>query len=923
MGKSSGGVKGYRYYTSLVLMLGNRVEWLLGVNFDKKGWQHPKDTGRYMQAGNYIFDLPELYGETEGGVSGVMSFYDGNAAQMPNPHYQQYYSLAPAYRHQSYIVFQDFYVGNSPYLKDVMFFPKRTRIKNNGQDQWYKERADGEIVCEIDAERLLNIPTPLGNCSFYYKYTQGCLLDAELTEWSRGHNFTKVIGEPTGEYPKGDIVPDPTGSSSAPRPGCLTSYTSERKNGHYEFKHIYNGGGFVVVSIDFYVPEGNASGVDLYTENEVQEIRDIENGKITYVFRDRAPCEISAIWKVKSIKTNSEVSPWFYRYGLGFFYMHQTNKSSEMQAVDINPIHKAREIITDYTAMNKPESDVNDENFRAAADRIWDEGLGISWAIQEKSCKDALDELAAHIEGGFRINRQTGLYEVILFRDDLLDLENALHFDESNIKHLEFESYYAEDAVNSYNVSYYDRENLKDSTFSIDDTGLIHTVGFVNAEKLDFPYFMNRRNAEIVANWKLKQVSTAAWKGSFTTGRYEARKLNKFDVILLSWQSKQLLQLPVRVLNISLGDGKDNTVTIDFIEVVSYSENMNAQINGDESMSKVLEPQPNNAVVFEAPYYNLVQQNGQATVNLELGNNADAGYLIAAVSKPQNNSMYASVYTDKATEDYTQMQKVGAVDYCPSLTLDQDISFTESAFIIKNANAISQAKEGTLILLDDELLVYQNYDTQTKLLTVKRASFDTVPQPHLKDAVFYFFDDFHFLDTEQYVSGETVQVQVLTTTPSAVQKRDPVDVKKLELNSRAIRPYPPANVQINSEHYPTEIDSDLILTWVDRNRLQQTGGAILGYFDDGVTLENGVNYQLILTEFDANQTELRTQSINVGQLNSYTFAASAIQANTFAIEITLKSLRDDYECFQSFAHTVELSRFYSAPYDLTVEFKND
>jgi hypothetical protein len=28
---------------------------------------------------------------------------------------------------------------------------------------------------------------------------------------------------------------------------------------------------------------------------------------------------------------------------------------------------------------------------------------------------------------------------------------------------------------------------------------------------------MNRRNAELVANWKLKQLSTPAWKGSFTT----------------------------------------------------------------------------------------------------------------------------------------------------------------------------------------------------------------------------------------------------------------------------------------------------------------------------------------------------------------------------------------------------------------------
>jgi hypothetical protein len=95
---------------------------------------------------------------------------------------------------------------------------------------------------------------------------------------------------------------------------------------------------------------------------------------------------------------------------------------------DINPIHKIREILTDDTAMNKPQSSVNDDNFTAAADRIFDEGLGISWAIQEKTCKEAIDELLYHIEAGIRVNRQTGKYEVVLFRDDLIDFDNLLSF---------------------------------------------------------------------------------------------------------------------------------------------------------------------------------------------------------------------------------------------------------------------------------------------------------------------------------------------------------------------------------------------------------------------------------------------------------------------------------------------------------------
>ena len=48
-----------------------------------------------------------------------------------------------------------------------------------------------------------------------------------------------------------------------------------------------------------------------------------------------------------------------------------------------------------------------------------------------------------------------------------------------------------------------------------------------------------------------------------------------------------------------------------------------------------------------------------------------------------------------------------------------------------------------------------------------------------------------------------------------------------------------------------------------------------------------------------------------------------MQANTQFVEVTLKTVRDGYECLQPYDLTVELLQFFSAPYDLTVEFKND
>ena len=211
--------------------------------------------------------------------------------------------------------------------------------------------------------------------------------------------------------------------------------------------------------------------------------------------------------------------------------------------VDINPIHKIREVLTDDTAMGKPESSVNDVNFMKAADRVWDEGLGVSWAIDEKSCIEAIEELCYHIEAGVRVNRQTGLYEMVLFRDDWFSEDEIHTITENKIKDLSLEVMNSDGIVNQLNVTYYDRQRIKNSTFSIYENGSILTMGHTNAESVEFPYFMNMRNAEVVANWKLKQFSTPAWSGSFTTGWKEARKWNRYDLIRLPWSKNSTMSL--------------------------------------------------------------------------------------------------------------------------------------------------------------------------------------------------------------------------------------------------------------------------------------------------------------------------------------------------------------------------------------------
>lgn len=875
MGGSKSQTVGYKYFKGLMAVIGNRIEQLLDINPDKKGWIMTPEQKQQLKAGrvSILVDQPNLFGgdKKEGGWVGTVDVYVGNNNQPQNAYLaKEINEDVSAYPNLSYLVFrgQDSLdkgfqlVSMSGMMKEFMIWVKRIHVKNDGTVQWYDKKS--EVPEKI-------ISGGGGGSNPLTLKTKWWRIDKEI-ETRLNPGIDNVQGysatfdkPPLGAGDKIGLRTEFTFNDSAK--GIINLRVSNNNS----CKFSLNSGQF----FEYLGVDPSDSTIDLY------KVYLYGDTYLSFSVLGIMP-NLSSAGVHLSTTLRVEKSEWEYKYNIG----------------DINPVHKIREILTDYTAMGKPESDINNQNFQVSADRIWEECLGISWCVQQKSCKEALEELEYHIEGGVRINRQTGLYEVILFRDDLLNLDDALHFDESNIKSFQPDIINAEDQINAVNVSFYDRENIKDSSFSLSDVGSFHTIDHENAEDLKFPYFMNRRNAEMVANWKLKQLSTMAWKGTFTTGKYEARKLNKYDVILLSWKSKNIVNLPVRVMNINLGNGRDNTVTLDFVEVVPYSNISYSSINVDPNPNPILPPQPNSSIVFEMPYFEAVQRMGQTSVDTELANNPEIGYLMAAAIKPQNNSLNALLYTDGGANTLDLLEEVGVVEYCAACILDQTISRIDESFAVKSVNDLSRVKLGTLVQVDEELLVYENYDAEAKILTVKRGALDTIPKPHLKDAVLYFWDDSSGLDQTVYVDGEIIHAKVLTTTPSGVENLGTSAVRILEIKGRANRPYPPANVKINGIYYPesTIVSNNIDVTWVDRNRFQQTGGNILGFYDEGVIRESDVTYSIeILSE------NVVLYSANNITSNSHTIPASILIQNK-PHKFKLWSVRDDLESYQTFEH---------------------
>lgn len=900
MGGSSSQVVGYKYYAGLMVVIGNTIEKVLNINPDNRGWifTRPEEI-ELLKTGDTSITVnkPNLFGgdKGEGGWVGSIDIHTGKPENLRQNAYLALKDspIVSAYPNLSYLVYRGdsgdkgfHLVSMSGMLKEVLYWVKRIHVKNNGELQWHDSKA------EIGTYEWQN--------------------DGNLVYVNINFNESSLIQVPSGSYPDSSSGIWNTNTDLSLFPVIASGDVGE--GGECKVTKDFNSSGKGFASIEFiythlknavpsFLPKG------LFNVNKEIYLDSPDNITISY--------KITALFKLSvgftlyaQVSANEDFDATIAFEGIRLFNVVDKAEIKGEDGSDINPVHKIREILTDDTAMNKPETDVNNDNFILAANRIWDEGLGISWAIQEKSCKEAIDELLFHIEAGIRVNRQTGKYEIVLFRDDLLDLDNAMSFDESNIQDLDMEIATTDDLINALNVSYYDRSNIKDSSFSVYENGNIRTLDQEIAESVNFPYFMSRRNAEKVANWKLKQLSTPTWKGSFTTGVYNARKLNRYDVIKLNWDNLGIVDLPVRVMKISLGDGIDNTVSIDFVEVIPYSSIDYQPVVVDPPTSTVLRPQPNSSIAFEMLYYEAVQNFGQTQVDAELANNPDLGYVAVASKKPQNNSLNALLYTDVGT-GYTQQS---IVNYCPNAQLDQAIGYLDTSFAIKNIDSLSSVAIGSAFICGSEIMAYESFDINTSIITVKRGALDTIPAQHPIDTVIWFYDEYPNYDTTQYVDGEIVNAKVLTTTPSGVYDLDSATVLPVEINARPIRPYPPANVKIDDVYYKETLNSNQLvftLSWVHRNRLVQTGGNILGYFDSGVTLESGVTYIVELFEVDEVGVETQIINVNVGNVSSYDVDITGSMSKLFKIQLT--SIRDGYRSFQSFTHVIRT-------FDKTVKF---
>lgn len=881
---------GYKYFASghFVLCHGP-IDAITKISFQEK------DAYQSEQRNNttiYI-NKPSLFGgdEQQGGIQGNVELLFGRANQQKSRALQRicarisnsFGGLISAYRGVCSVVFDNVYIGTSPSMPDSKWRVKRIHTRHDGQIQWYDARAEIGVVSTASFEKIAFILDDSGSMSAANMSNMNAGVNGILSNLA-GQNIdvmVQAINSGVRIYRKAtaeDIVSAQAFVDSLVASGG-TSATLAYGNINTFFNGSYKNG--IVVTL---------------SDGEMQDVA-IAKPSIAQAFA-------SAKFIGLGMGTVGSLND-FDNTGNPVQVVDAEGISAALSAIfyseaDINPAHIIRECLTNSIwGIGASESSVDDASFQAAADTLHREGMGISikWT-DSTSINEFIDNIKEHVNAQLYLDRVTNKWKLYLIRDDY-DVGSLVSLNESNIRNLDFERRTLAECVNAVTVTYYDRERAKDSTVTVQDIARIAQQGGVISQAIDYKGFTNSGVASRIALRDLKTLSSTLASVSFEVDEGFSESWHEGMAFKVSDESYGLSDAVMRVRTIKRGDGINNTVHVEAIED-SFSSPMQSVVeyvppitSGDSTA------QDAKAIAFEVPYIELVEQYGQDEVDAKLLNYPEIGYAGMAAIRPNNQHINASLYVD-AGAGYDERT---TLDFCPSATLKAKIGYMDSSFELQDVAEFDLLAANQRIQINDEIMAFISFDAITSILTAKRGCFDTVPQKHEAGSELFGWDDYSGIDDAEYLSGEVLSLKALTLTGSDALELSEATEHRLDMVGRAIRPYPPGNFRVNNRYFPKAVSGPLSLSWVSRNRLQQTGGAPLGFQDGSVTPEDRTTYSV--HAYNATTNELRYSATDIVELNHVIGVTELLGITTIRIEVF--AVRDGHSSYQAVSNVMEWS----------------
>ncbi len=806
MGKSKSIVTGFRYYLGMHFgVCYGPVDAVKEIRVgDKLAW-----SGEQTASGTISIDQPSLFGgdKKEGGISGSLAVCMGEAAQTPNSYLQsQLGNDIPAYRGVLGMVWNGMVAAVNPYIKPWAFRVQRITEGWHNDSTWYEAKAViGSQLVAYDA---------------YWDWQQVALYvppdPAAFTVPASGYTSQQAPFGHTGDYAVSPLQNTEWAKDTAM--WMKRTIVTDGRDITLRFNVIENGA--LVYWDGVYVGGFNTTNVQL-----------------AYGLSDQTLTIPGTLATPGSHELAIYAMDESANYG--------SNDNTYIGCVvegdnDMNPAHIIYQCLTDPDwGMGYPTSAIDDANFTEVADTLYSEGFGLSFLWnQPDQIKSFIRMVLDHIGGVLRVDRQTGLYQIKLVRDDY-DIETIDQVDVSNSTLTSWQRAAWAETVNEVTVVY--KSGTKDRVVTVQDMVNADIQGAIINKKQNYPGITSASLAMRVAERDLRSMSTPLAKARLQVNR-EAWNWLPGDVVRLV-HTPMGIDAAYRVLELNLGTHQDNMIEVDMAEdifgLADASWNDQQELGWSDTSSVPAESP--DVVITELPYYTLARSLSAA--DLDYLEETDCRIQVIA-AQPSGDSGSYRLWTVAGAGDLVDRGDVG--EWTQYATLSGNLTKENSSTITADSLdsfMLDGVETGQYLLIDDEIMRLDAWDTDLGTIDVQRGCLDTVPAAHTDGAKIWFADANSTTDEQDYIPSEVVHVKCQTQAGDAdYLDIDDTPEETYTIDQRHARPYPPGKFQINTSYWPANYTGRTIaVTWAHRDRTQQTA-EITPQTDASIGPEAGVTY---------------------------------------------------------------------------------
>ncbi|HGT3097798.1 hypothetical protein [Pseudomonas aeruginosa] len=571
------------------------------------------------------------------------------------------------------------------------------------------------------------------------------------------------------------------------------------------------------------------------------------------------------------------------------------------QVKAMNPAHILFECQTNRDwGRGKDRGLLDQASYRKAADTLFAEGFGLCLKFRVADELDNFEQTVLdHIGATQFLSRSTGLWTLRLIREDY-DVATLPVFDEdSGLLGIDEDSITSLDGTaNQFVVVWHDPITNTDRRARAKNAGAIRAAGGVITTTKEYPGLPTGDLAGRVAARDCN-VSTSAIRKLQVRLDRRAYALNPGDVFCVRSRKRGIERIVLRAGKIDYGTLTQGTIAITALEDVfglpaaGTSAVQPPNWTPPDRTPRVIATRR----LIEAPYRDLAAALSDADLaQLQ----PETGILAALGMRPSGLQM-----------NYALLSRVGSApfeertsgDFCPVATISADIGrgLTSVSVTLVQGVDLDLVEVGSAAMIDDEIFRVDAINAAAGTAVLARGCVDTVPAPHEAGALIWFYENWVAEDTREYVTGETVNVKLLSRTSSATLAENLAPVDSLRMNQRQARPYAPGRVLVCGVAYPTKTYGVLTVSWAHRNRVLQAD-QLVDSSASSISLEAGTTYTLSIysgTSLKKSYTGL------TGTTWTYPVEDDIAHGLLPVLRIVLFSVRDGLQSWQQHDITIE------------------